>query len=155
MNVYPHIGVNVTAAVENVQRIQKTFAQTSREWPLNLFATKMPTGIRFLVASIEVVDDEHAIVAWEGRTYPYRQRFDQQEISREEDTDLRILSESQRDLSIGSNYNRALDSFGNGVLRNLIVNLRMVGDIDPADGSAVYNFVEELRNRPNIFFEAF
>ena len=155
MEVHPHIGINVEATVSNFQRIQKQCLPSARELPINPFSTKMPTGNNFMVATVEVIDKNNAIVAWDGRTYPYRERFDVSEISRQENTNLRILNETQRDLRDEENYARVVQAFGDTVLRNVFINLRVIGENADDEDSPCFKLLAELKEMPSVFWEAY
>ena len=155
IEVHPHVGVDVAATVAAFPQVQSVCHVPARTLPLDPFSVKMPSGNRFLVASLEILSDTEAIVAWEGRTYPYRQRFDAMDIPREADSDLRVLAETKRNLEDGTTTAFILRVFGAGVLRNLLVNVRVLGEVVPSDGSVAADLLTALGQQPNIYLDAF
>ncbi|CAK0903272.1 unnamed protein product [Prorocentrum cordatum] len=99
-----------------------------------------------------VIDQKTVFFAWEGRTFPYRERFDLKRIGREDN--VRILPQARADVSIADNAAFIRDVFKQGVLRDLLVHLVLEESSVPADGP-VKELLDEFRGNPQIYFNAF
>jgi topoisomerase IA-like protein len=104
-----------------------------------------------LIADLEVVDDNNVIVAWSGRTYSFRARFDLLDIPLQDS--MRILNEDQRNVGEARTAELIESTFGEAVLRDAVVNVRMDGE--PRLGTFVHTFVQTLLAKPNLFFDSF
>eukprot|EP00959_Pyramimonas_sp_CCMP1952_P311724 6523572-Pyramimonas_sp.AAC.2 len=101
---------------------------------------------------VQVIDQKTVFFAWEGRTFPYRERFDLKRIGREDN--VRILPQARTDVSIADNAAFIRDVFKQGVLRDLLVHLVLEESSVPADGP-VKELLDEFRGNPQIYFNAF
>ena len=105
------------------------------------------------MVEVEIIDEDTAIFAWDGRTYGFRSRFEQAGIPRV-DANLRVLPEGMRGFTVDANRQRILDIFGNLVLRDLVCCVRLTSAALTDDG-AVAALLAELREKPQMFFDAF
>jgi hypothetical protein len=151
MHVHPHINIDVADTVNAFERVQKTCHAPAGRLPLSVFGVSPPSGHRVLLADVEVVDDDHVIVAWSGRTYSFRTRFDMLEIPLQDG--MRILNEDQRNVGSARTVELIERVFGDGVLRDAVVNVRIDGE--PREGTVVHAFVQTLLAKPNLFFDSF
>ena len=108
---------------------------------------------RALLVEIEILNENSAIFAWDGRTYAFRARFEQALIPRVQDN-LRVLPEDRRDFTEKDNIDLVLAIFGNLVLRDLVCCVRVTGEDLPEEG-VVADFIRLLKNNQNLFFDAF
>lgn len=153
IHVHPRTGIDLTGLDIEVTKMALTLHPPALVLPLSLWSTNPPGGSRALMVEIEIVDETHAIVAFDGRTYVFRARFDQALIPRVQG-DLRLLPEELRDFAVVENRERILQIFGKLVLRDLVCCVRVTGVALPATG-AVADMIASLKTKPNLFFEAF
>ena len=143
--------INLGSLKEDISRMQVTVDGSTED--IKLWETNPPGSSRAMMVEIEVLDQDQAIVAWDGRTYGYRARFEEAQIPRVQDN-LRVLPEHMRDFTQAENRETVLGIFGNAVLRDLVCNVRVTGEPVTADG-AVKDLIADLKAKPNLFFEAF
>ena len=98
------------------------------------------------MVEIEIVDNNTAISAWDGRTYGFRGRFEEALIPRRQDN-MRLLPKGMRNFDVVENSERIGNSFGNLVLRDSVCCVRVTGH--------VADLIKDLQTKPNLFFEAF
>ena len=106
---------------------------------------------------IQIIDQTHCILGWDGRTYAYRTRFQNAGVAREEDvpgSNLRLLTEPMQDMSKEPNMTAILDIFGDAVLRDLTCCITVTGAEEP-DSGPVAALLASLRAKPQLYFNAF
>ena len=108
-----------------------------------------------VVCDVQVERDLSAIFAWHGRTLHFRSDFNAHGVPLCEEAErFRLLPEANRLLSLPENVDFVNGIFGAYVLKDAFVNLRISDEGDAAAGSAVASFLGVLKNRPNIFVDA-
>ena len=153
VHIYPRMGVDLETLDADITRMSVTLHPPALVLPLSLWSTNPPGSSRALMVEVEIIDEDTAIFAWDGRTYGFRSRFEQVGIPRV-DANLRVLPEGMRSFTVDANRQRILDIFGNLVLRDLVCCVRLTGAALTDDG-AVAALLAELREKPQMFFDAF
>ena len=153
VHIHPREGIDLGGLDTEITRMSVTLELPKLVLPLSLWDTNPPGSNRALIVEIEIVSKDTAIVAWDGRTYGYRARFDQALIPRIQDN-LRVLPENMRDLTVDATREHVLNIFGNLVLRDLVCCVRVTGQALPEDGP-VTDLIATLKAKPHLFFDAF
>ncbi|CAK0799479.1 unnamed protein product [Prorocentrum cordatum] len=116
--------------------------------PLSILQAPPPFSNRIVMASVDIVDANTVVLAWDGRTYPFREKFDVAGLPRVADN-LRVLPEDMTDMSNPTNYAFALNVF-NSVLENVVCHITIPWDTVPQDGK-VLELLTEISDKTNIF----
>ena len=154
VHVRPHLGVTVGALEAVYTRIPATLHDPAADLPMHVFSVAPPTGFNALKVEVEVVDGDSVVLAWEGRTYVYRQRFQVAGIPLVPEFNVRVLPQERRDVSDPANLDFVQDVFGNAVLRNAVSCITWTGE-DIEDDSPVARLRTALMARRNLFLDAF
>eukprot|EP00972_Heterocapsa_arctica_P002980 439181-Heterocapsa_arctica.AAC.1 len=109
-----------------------------------------PAGRRFILTTVDILDKDRAIVAWQGRTWQYRERFNLLAISCEDD--VRFLADGvQRDMTSDENRRWVLDIFGHSVLKDAVTYVTIKNEDAAVEGSATRRFLDDLKALPQAF----
>ena len=121
------------------------------------FSVQPPWGSQNVVCHLQVLNDDDVVVAWDSRTYPYRQRFDAAGIGRPagDAKNMRLLPEHRRNMKVADNKAFLLRVFGSEVLRDAVVNLKVRDESNCRSGSPVEALLRDLRGRPSVHYNAF
>ena len=153
VHVHPRVGIDLSDFGEDITSMRLRVEPPKLVLPQGLWETNPPGSNRALLVEIEILNENSAIFAWDGRTYAFRARFEQALIPRVQDN-LRVLPEDRRDFTEKDNIDLVLAIFGNLVLRDLVCCVRVTGDALPEHG-AVTELIQTLKTIPNLFFDAF
>ena len=153
IHIHPHTGIDFGSAFDHLVDEGVELQAQSVTLPLSIFDCNPPGSTRPLMAEFEVLDPDHGIIGWDGRTWAFRQRFDLAGVTRVE-KDLRVIPEELRDFSIEANRKKILDIFGHEVLRDMICCLKVEEDTVPSEGG-VRVLYDALVAKRNIFVSPF
>jgi hypothetical protein len=149
VSVHPHTGVVIAPLDAEFDRITATLHDQSPDLPCSVFSVAPPTGALRLEVEIEVVGDDTVVVAFDGRTWHYRERLNMAGLPRVEDN-LRILPEDHKDVSVQATTDFILSLFRDTVFRELVCSLEWTGEA-VAPGTAVQAFQTQIRAMPFVF----
>ena len=156
MEVHLHTGIDAVAfsALSSSPGMKVAVEGPKTELPLNPFGVAPPTGQHVLVAEVAVQDENNVIVAWEGRTYQFKQRLAAMGI--EYHDDVRITGLDQRDMRTDGNIELVCGIFTN-VFHNMTCNVRLDASVVASlpEGSAAAALVKKLKELPALVFNAF
>ena len=126
-----HVGKHLHSALEAVgafPTVQKKYNEPAQKLDVGIFSVPPPSGTHVLVATLQVIDDDTVIIAFEGRTYQYRARLYLAGIPLVTDTNTRLLPEGKGDISDPTNRDYIVKVFEEHVFRKLAVCLRVTGE---------------------------
>ena len=152
VRVFPFTGINVSDIVKDFNQVKKECKPESSVLPRSIFSVPPPAGTHLCVATLEAANDEKTGIAWEGRTYAYRQRFDLAGVTRNDN--MRILAVGNRDMSIEANRDKGISIFEEEVKRQAATSLRITG-VAPKGDSPVAALLDTLKGKPYIFVNQF
>jgi hypothetical protein len=120
---------------------------------VSVFQTKPLGGNRFVVMHVDVVSSTELLVAWDGRTYPYGEKFDAAGVLRSEN--VRFLPNEFKDISQEATHNKILEVMGAGVLNDVVCNLLIKNEEEATADSEAAKFLETLKAMPHVYVAGF
>ncbi|CAK0881113.1 unnamed protein product, partial [Prorocentrum cordatum] len=150
MVVNPFVNVSMDGFNTDNITMPMTVNEPSTTLQCSIFESSPPGSSKMVEVRVQVIDQKTVFFAWEGRTFPYRERFDLKRIGREDN--VRILPQARTDVSIADNAAFIRDVFKQGVLRDLLVHLVLEESSVPADGP-VKELLDEFRGAAAADFE--
>ncbi|CAK0811873.1 unnamed protein product [Prorocentrum cordatum] len=148
MVVNPFVNVSMDGFNTDNITMPMTVNEPSTTLQCSIFESSPPGSSKMVEVRVQVIDQKTVFFAWEGRTFPYRERFDLKRIGREDN--VRILPQARTDVSIADNAAFIRDVFKQGVLRDLLVHLVLEESSVPADGPVkvyLYDHNEAVKAR--------
>jgi hypothetical protein len=104
-----------------------------------------------VVMEVEVIDENHLIAAWSGKTYEFRARLNALGVPLAET--IRILPVERRDMSDPDNVAYLLSICEQGAFRQHVCNLRVLGPV--VTETAVGAVMQTLESKAYVVKDAF
>ena len=153
VHLHPHVGVDLAGTAAHFDSFDCHLQPASRQLPLSIFQVAPPGSVRALLVEVEVLDDSSVVIAWTGKTFDYRQRFNTAGVPRCENGDMRLLQESRRDVGQPDNVAFILSIFEGAVFRSHVCAVKVTGVEPPADSAAAL-FLQTLKDKDYIYVDA-
>ena len=149
VEIHPCHGVDLAGLDQQVTAITTQVNAAKKILPKSVFSFWPAWGNRFYKSEIEVVDEDSAIVAFDGRTYDIRARFEDMDYDRPAGN-LRVLKQEYRDMRQQENVQLVLQSYGDAVLKGSVCALQIINEEAATDGSATKTMIDEVRALPSV-----
>ena len=140
----------------DLQAPSVTVEDPSDDLPCKLLECAGPQGNKFLVADIEIVDDDNVAIGFTGRTWALRQRFDDAGVPLVVEEGLepvRVINADAGNLADAETYDKIVGIFGDQVLQRGACLVRVDGNT-PSDDSPAAKLLAALRSMPHLAMPA-
>lgn len=159
VTLHPHKGIDVSAIWDILQYEHYALQEASDNLPLHVFDCQPVAGKRITVMNIQIESSTTFSIVLTGHTWPWRGRLDAfgvsggyytDEAQKENEPRKYYRVWKQIDVSEEAERQKCRDMLGDAVFKNLA--MRVTVDKPPERESDVAEFIDELRNRPALFF---
>ena len=159
--LHQHTGIDVSAIWDDLEYEHYALQEPCDTLPLHVFDAHPVAGKRITVMNIQIESPTIVSAVLTGHTWPYRGRLDAVGVAggyytgegqKEKEARKYYRVWKQIDVSQETQRQQFRDMLGDGVFRSLAMRVSL--DKRPEPETDVAEFVEELRQRPALFFTA-
>ena len=139
------------------KRISMTIKPPAKHLPVSPFQCKPVKDNRFVILHVNFKSEEELLIAFDGRTYNYRSKFEAAGVPRAEGSEcanLRLFPKDKQNMSVAGNKQHLFDVLGNSVLQGVVMVMKIQGDL-PDEDTVAHEVLEELKALPNVYLDAF
>ena len=134
-----------------------TVKPAAKNLPVSPCECKPVRENRFIILHENVKSEVELLIAFDGRTYNYRIKFDAACVPRAEGPDcanLILFPEDKQNMSVAANKQHLFDVLGDSVLQGVIMVMKIQGDL-PDEDTVAHEVLEELKALPKVYLDAF
>ena len=139
------------------KQISMTIKPPAKHLPVSPFQCKPVRDNRFVILHVNFKSEEELLIAFDGRSYNYRSKFEAACVPRADGPDcanLRLFPEDKQNMSVAANKQLLFDVLGDSVLQGVIMVMKIQGDL-PDEDTVAHEVSEELKALPNVYLDAF